>query len=332
MSDHVPTFVFENDRVLAFHEGSVIAQGKESDFALVEKSALEYMDEINRITKAASLEEKKKRSSHIITPNGVEGEILGRTRGQWGDEEVTVRLANGTITHLQIHASTEDKWDWVDKTKTSGTSKVAQLSEVLDADYAHDRASLTARASTLKDLAQKAAQLIVAGVSSDDETKLDEIKLAADCEVREISDVLASLDADDIEPYAAPEFAAVRQASMGRAANDSWLDRIAQDMIAEADAQDFDAILRDGPALFVSELDTGALADTSVTREMALSHVASKTAGYKGDDVNSYHDQWVARVEVARRAELASRKETTKREASARRETEVDAPDESLFI
>jgi hypothetical protein len=65
---------------------------------------------------------------------------------------------------------------------------------------------------------------------------------------------------------------------------------------------------------------------------MALSHIAEKTAGYVGDEVEEYRSAWIARAEVARRQELASRKETLTREAAKVEETISDAPDEALFM
>lgn len=84
--------------------------------------------------------------------------------------------------------------------------------------------------------------------------------------------------------------------------------------------------------MFVTDLETGALADTGVTRELAVAHVVSKTAGFAGEEIEDYREKFVARVEVARRHELASRKETTKKEAATRTEVESNAPDEALFM
>lgn len=333
MSDLAPTFVFENGKVFAFHEGAVIASGLEGEYAAVEQTAVEYLEALDKERKEAAVAKAKKTATTIITPNGVEGEILSRTSSVWGDEQVTVRLANGQITQFNIHASTEDKWQWVNRTeKTAGVSRVAKLEERVAADFGHDKASLEARSDELQAVASEASQLIANGVSLADAEKLDEIKLAADHERREIADVLAHLEDSDIEAFVPPTSAVIEQASMGRAANDSWLDRLAQDMVEQTDGQDFAKLLREGPELFVSDLDLGALADTGVTREMALSHVASKTAGYAGDDVDEFRDKFIARVEVARRAELAARKAETKREVVAKVEDDANAPDEALFF
>lgn len=332
MAEQTPTFVFEDNKVLAFHEGSLIASGTE--YSNVEKSALEYLEALNTKQAKEARETSKKTATTIITPNGVEAEILGRVRGQWGDEEVTIRTANGGFATLHIHGETEDQWGWRDdrNTRTAGSTRIAALSSTLDTTYAHNRDGLEARMRELQDTAAEASHLIASGISDSDAEKLDEIVLAAKQERHEIAEVLAHLDSEDLEPYEAPKFAAIEQASMGRAATDSWLDRTVQEMIDETDGQDLTKLLSEGPALFVSDLEMGALANAGVTQDMAYSHVVSKTAGYVGDDVKDYHSRFLARVEVARREELAARKEEMKREVVAKVEAEIEAPDEALFM
>lgn len=332
MSNLNPVYAFEGDQISAYHEGKLIASG--TNYEVVSSSALEYLESLDKEIKKNARETAKKTATTIITPNGVEAQILGRTRDVWGNEQVTIRTANGTFAQVEIHGADEDKWQWVDKSsqKTASSTPISELRSRLDADYDRTEASLKERMGELKAIAKEASTRIAEGVSLGDAETLDEIKLLATAEHKEISDVVAYLQAENTEAYTAPKFAAVEQASMGRAAQDSWLDRTIQSMIDETDGVDTEALLREGPALFVSDLDTGALADTGVTREMALSHVTAKTAGYEGEDVDDFRNQFIARVEVERRAELASRKEATKREVVAKTEEIVDAPDEALFI
>lgn len=328
----VPTYVFEGDMIKALHEGSVIASG--TNLEEVEQTALEYLENLGKERKKASLENAKKTATSVITPNGVEATILGRTSDLWGEEQVTIRTANGTFATVSIHSSEADKWQWIntDGHKTASMTKIERLSSVLDETYNKSSEELKVRATELQNVAAEASQLIAAGVSLADAERLEEIKLAANAERHEIGEVLAYLEAEEIEPYEMPRYAAVEQVSMGRAAADSWLDRTLDEMINETDGQDLAQVLREGPALFVSDLDTGALADMGVTRDMALSHVRSKTAGYVGEDVKDFHDRFIARVEVERRAEYARRKEESKNQVLAKQEELIEAPDEALFF
>jgi hypothetical protein len=164
---------------------------------------------------------------------------------------------------------------------------------------------------------------------------LDELVLAASYEARQVKEALDHLDAVDAEAMERQPFiprAAPAQADLGRGANDNWLDVVHDEIIRENEGVDYDQLLHEGPAMFVTELETPALADAGTTREMALSHIAEKTAGYVGDEVEEYRSAWIARAEVARRQELASRKETLTREAAKVEETISDAPDEALFM
>jgi hypothetical protein len=103
-------------------------------------------------------------------------------------------------------------------------------------------------------------------------------------------------------------------------------------MIDESEGQDFDKLMNEGPAIFTTELDSGALADPGTTREMASSFVMSKTAGYEGEEVENYRQQWVARVEMARPTELSSRtKQTQSKEIHKTTSVEDDVPDAALF-
>jgi basic membrane lipoprotein Med (substrate-binding protein (PBP1-ABC) superfamily) len=104
-----------------------------------------------------------------------------------------------------------------------------------------------------------------------------------------------------------------------------------QQIIDETEGQDLDKLLTEGPALFVAEQDTAALADAGVTREMALSHVVSKTAGFTGPEITEYRTKFLAGVEAARRDELVDRKATTKKEAAAEQDVLDNVPDEALF-
>jgi hypothetical protein len=333
MSELTPTYTFEGDEIFAIHEGSVIASG--TDMASVESDAVAYLESLTSERDKAKKAENKKKATHIITPNGVKGEILGRTPDVWGEQEqITARFANGQISTFMVHGDADVQWVRDNSKTASASDPVAHLAAVLDEDYDHDIQSLTARHDQLLNLVREASRLAADGAPYTVEIKLDEIRTAAENERLEVKEALDHLQAADYESFIpdapfAPH--AVEQADLGTSGND-WLDVTTQQMIAESEGVDYDKLLSEGPALYVTELDTGALADAGVTREMALSHVVSKTAGFTGEEVDEFREKFVARVEVARRHELASRKETNHKEAAAAQETQDNAPDEALFL
>lgn len=326
MPDTQPTYSIEGDEIFAIHEGAVIASG--TNFAAVEGDAIKYLDGLKTNRDQVAKDDAKKKASHIITPNGVEGEILGRTPSVWG-EQVTVRFANGTITTIDAHGEMQ----WVTKRKEAAANPADGLEQRLAADYSHDRQSLTDRLSELREIADNARHLAAQGAPYLAELKLDEVRTAAEFEASQVKEAIDHLDSADAEAFT-PEapFAprVVEQADLGH--SDSWLDVTTQEMIDESEGQDFDQILDEGPSMFVTDLDGGALADQGATREMALAHITSKTAGFAGEEIEDYREKFVARTEVARRHELAARKETNHKEAAAQQEVQSNAPDEALFM
>lgn len=328
MNDYSPTFAFEGDKIFAIFEGKVVASG--TDMESVESSAVEYLDSLKKTRDKKSAEKAKKSASHVITPNGVKGEILGRTPDLWG-EQLTIRLANGTITQYTVHG--ESDVEWVTEKKASVGSPIDSLKEQLEADFERDRASLEDRHATLKEISREAQRLASAGAPYSVEVELDQLRTAAEAESRQIKEAIDHLDAADAEsfiPEAPFEPRVVEQADLGH--GDDWLETVRQDMVAESEAEDHNKLLSEGPALFVTELDNGALADTGVTREMALSHIVSRTAGYTGEDVEEYREAFIARVEVARRHELAARKKLVSKQAKEVEEIQSSAPDDALFL
>lgn len=326
MADLRPTYTFDGDEIFALHEGKVIASG--TKMADVEKGALEYLDGLQTTREQVAKDQAQKKATHIITPNGVKGEIISRVPGIWG-EQVTARFEQGRIATFQVHG--EHEVQWITEKTASTKDPAAGLEQRLAADFERDRQALAARHDELLDIAKEAHRLVAQGAPYPVEVKLDQVKLAAEAERRQIKEAIDHLDSADVEAYRPPTPVVVEQADLGRGGTDSWLDQTAEDMIAESEAEDFDKLLAEGPAMFVTDLDAGALADAGVTQEMALAHVVSKTAGFQGDEVNDYREKFVARVEVARRHELASRKTTSKKEAAAEQEVQANVPDEALF-
>lgn len=329
MSDLTPTYSFEGDEVFAIHEGAVIASGK--DMEEVEGEATKYLDGLKTTRDQVAKDQAKKKASHIITPNGVKGQILGRTPTVWG-EQVTARFDNGQITTFEVHASAEVQW--VNERKASTASNPAEgLEQRLASDFGRDRQSLASRLTELQDIAVEATRLARQGAPYLVELKLDQVRTAAEHEARQVKEAIDHLDSADAESFIPEQpfqTTVVEQADLGAGGHD-WLDATAQQMIEETEGQDFEKLLEEGPSLFVTDLDNGALADQGVTREMALSYVTSKTAGFAGEEVDDYREKFIARTEVARRHELAARKETNHKEAAAAEEVLTNVPDEALF-
>lgn len=329
-----PTFVREGTQVLAFFENQLIAQG--TVFSKVEESALEYLDQLSKDRKNTKTEAKKARATHIKTPNGLKGEILGRQEGPWGEKQITVRLENGRIARFEAHAGNDDGIKYKTKKAKQPDSALEYLESTLNETPEGTKESLAARIDTLDQLVLAATEF-QRNASYEDQRKASDIAIAAEHEKREVRDALAHLELADAEAFAPPapfKTGAVDQASLGGGSG-TWLDHVADEMIVESANQDFDRLLAEGPGQFVVDLDMGALADQGITRDMALSHIIAKTAGYQGEAVESYREQFLAKVEHARRDELKDRTKSAKKKAEKKAKKEKTAkklPDDTLFL
>lgn len=269
------------------------------------------------------------RMTHIKTPNGLEGQILGKVKSLWG-EQVTIRLANGRIAKFDVTPESEVEY-YAKVAASTDLSKVAQLQTRLDEVPDGTKASLVTRIKELKSIQRDASSLLRSS-REEEENKLHNIVVVADHELREVTDALSALE--DTEPYAPPapfETQVVEQESLG-GGDSSWLDRTFEEMAAEAEATDFDQMMEEGPELLVSELETPALEDAEGVQAYASSHVASKTAGLEPESVADFRKAFLARVEEARQTEIEGRnerQETQSKEASAE---DFDGPDDALFM
>lgn len=329
-----PTFVREGNQVLAFFEDNLIAQG--TVFAKVEQSALQYLEGLSLDKNTKDAERKKARATHIVTPNGLKGEILGNHTGTWGEKLVTVRLENGRIARFEAHAGNDKDIQYKTVEAAAPESALEYLEGTLNETPEGTKESLTARIESLDGLVIAATEF-QRHASYSDQRKASEIVIAAEHEKREVRDALAHLELADAEAFAPPapfKTTAVEQASLGRDSG-SWLDETVSDMIAKSANQDYDKLLVEGPGQFVIDLETAALADQGVTREMALSHIVSKTAGYQGEVIEEYREQFLAKVEQARRDELKDRTKKSKKKAEKTAKKEKKAkklPDDALFL
>lgn len=333
MTTPAPTFVREGNQVLAFYEDRLIAQG--TVFAKVEQSALEYLDNLTAKKHMQKEEAVKQAATHIETPSGLKGEILGRHDGQWGEKLVTVRWENGRISRYQAHAGNDDQIAYKTAEAEKPDSALEYLQSTLDETPEGTKESLASRIDDLDELVVKATSFQHTA-SYEEQRKASEIVIAAEHEKREVRDALAHLELADAEAFAPPapfRTGAVEQASLGGGSG-TWLDATVDDMIAEASAQDFDKILAEEPGQYVAGLETGVLADTGATREAAQDHITAKLAGTIPESHESYTQAFLAKVEQARRDELKERTEAAKEAAvkQASAEEQTDASDEVLFL
>jgi hypothetical protein len=334
MTTLAPTFVREGNTILAFYEDQLIAQG--TVFAKVEESALQYLENLSLDRNTKDVEQKKSRATHIVTPNGLKGEILGNHSGQWGERLITVRLENGRIARFEAHAGNDKEIEYQTVEAAAPASALEYLESTLNETPEGTKESLASRIAALDQLVVAATEF-QRHASYEDQRKGGDIVIAAEHEKREVREALAHLQLADAEAFAPPapfKTGAVEQASLGRG-DGTWLDETVNEMVAESASQDFDRLLSEGPGQFVIDLDVGALSDQGITREMALSHIVSKTAGYQGDAIDSYREQFLAKVEQARREELKDRNKTAKKKAEKTAKKEKKAkklPDDALFL
>lgn len=333
MTTPAPTFVREGNLILAFYEDRKIASG--TVFAAVEKSALEYLDNLTSKKHMEKEESRKSAATHVETPSGLKGEILGRHDGQWGEKQVTVRWENGRISRYEAHAGNDDSLTYKTAEQAEPDSALEYLQSTLDEIPEGTRESLASRIASLDDLVVRATAF-QRTASYEEQRTASEIVIAAEHEKREVREALAHLELADAEAFAPPapfRTGAVEQASLGGGSG-TWLDATVDDMIAEASAQDFDKILDEDPGQFVAGLETAVVADTGATREAALDYISVKLAGTFPDSQESFRQAFLAKTEQARRDELKDRTAAAEKQAktAAAEDEESGASDEALFL
>lgn len=326
-----PTFVFDDDgKAYAYVAGKIVASADDADE--LERKLAEFpfkKDEDEDDEQEEKKDEKKESSyataTHVTTPNGLKGTILGKQKGLWGDQ-VTIRLENGRIARFDVTPALE----WSTETRTA-SSPLAALQERLDAPIEDkSRSGLVARIKELKAIKHEAAQ-VLHNASYTDETTVGNIMVYADHELREVTDALAALE--DAEPYAPPapfSTNVVEQESVG-GSDSTWLDNVVQEMVEDNESQDFDKLMEEGPDLLVADLETPALEDAVGVEEAANNFVSSRTAGLDGEAVAQFRKEFVERVAKARVTELRERDAEAERQVR-QAATEETYPDEGLFL
>lgn len=273
-------------------------------------------------------------TASVVGPGGLKGKVLGKVRDVWG-EEVAVRFENGRIAHLRVQQDGSLQGGFkesIEKTASAPAATGADLLARIEAHFDATRQGVTARLAEIESIRMEARERI-ASASPADASVFDSIMLTAEVERGTLRQALDAIEADEatqaeLAPYEMK--AAPAQESLGRGEG-NWLDGVVSAMVAEAEGQDFDKIANEEPALFVSDLYPGALADTGVTRDMATSHIRSKTAGLARAQADGIERTFLANVEAARKAALSERRTTVHKQAAAREDKYKDLPDDILF-
>lgn len=308
-----PTYVFENGRAYALVNGQVVAAADdvgelEDQFVAPEEEAPQALDG----------------ATHIETPNGLKGQILGRVADVWGDQ-VTVRFENGNIVRLPVVEGMTFTAE-----KAPQGHPIEDLQQRLDAI---ETPNLQERKTELEEIKHEARVHLTKGAALSEEEDLHRIVVQAEYELGEVSDALEHLRSEEAQAFTPPTpfEHVVEQESVGGGKAD-WLDRAVSDMIAEAEQVDYGQLLDEGPEAFTAELDDAVLSDGGAVRQMASSFIRSKTAHAEAEVRDRYETAWLARIEACRRTQLANRKTTTQKEAAAHQEEFDSLSDDSLFL
>jgi hypothetical protein len=311
-----PTYIFKNGKVYTFQDGKIVASVPEEEFVETEAAHL------------ASAEG----ATHVLTPNGLKGKVLGRVKGLWEDE-VTIRFENGRIASLPVSKLTFAKEEEEDDEK----DEIKELENKVEASIStYDAATLQNRISELDQIKAEASGHIASGLSDEDLARVGSVIAQANYEIQEIGDIAAAIEDERVAAYEAPapfKIHVVEQGGPTGGRESNWLDQAVEEMAHEANSTDYTKLMDEGPEVFVAGLDRGLLADSGAVRSHASTWIRSKTAAADDDVREKYEKVWLARVEEQRRASLAGIKEEMHKEAAATESVDYDSiGDDSLFI
>lgn len=270
----------------------------------------------------------------VVGPGGLKGKVLGKVRGLWSDE-VAVRFENGRIAHLRVlnDGSLQGGFtESIEKVASTRKSASDELRARLETRFEPTRAGIAARFTELEAIRAE-GRAHIASASAAEAAALDSIMLTAEVERGTLRQALDAIEADEaaqaeFAPYAMQ--AAPAQESLG-SGEGNWLDGVVSAMVAEAESQDFDAMLKEEPHMFVASLNDAAVVDMGVTRDMASNFIRSRTAGLATDRRDDIARTFLANVEDARKREASTRKQTIHKEAASREDKFKDLPDDILF-
>lgn len=269
----------------------------------------------------------------VTTPNGLEGKVMNKVAGLWGDE-VTVRFDNGRIKKMPV--TPDMKFSKVEE--EIAESPVDGLRTKMAASVEGDLPSLKTRKEELKSIQVAASNLIREVKTHEERKELDQIALEASFEEKEIDAAIehyiAAKDKSFI-PTAPFTTSAVEQANLG-GGDGGWLAEVVGSMNEEARSTDYAKLMNEGPISFIVEADDTTVANAGATRVAATRYVRQFTSAASSSTTEAqrsqYEKHFLNRVEEARKKELRSRKAATRKEASKAVEAATDAPDDALFF
>ena len=311
-----PTYIFKNGNVYTYHNGEIVTSVKEALFVEEEASHLA----------------SAKDATHITTPNGLKGKILGRVSGLWEDE-VTVRFENGRVAALPVSKLSFSE----EKEEDQDDDEIKELEKKVESSVSvFDAATIERRIYDLNSIKVEASLFIDSKLSDADLARVGSIITQANYELEEIKDVIRAIDEGHMSSYEAPahlEMKAVEQGGPTGGRESTWLDHSINEMVVEANSTNYTKLMDEGPEAFTAGLDRETLADSGTVRSLASSWIRSKTAAAADDVRERYEKVWLARVEEQRRASLSEVKEEMHREAAAVENVNYDdISDDSLFL
>jgi hypothetical protein len=310
-----PTYIFKNGNVYTYQDGKIVASVSEDMFIEEEAAHL------------ASAEG----ATHVVTPNGLKGKVLGRVKGLWEDE-VTIRFENGRISSLPVSKLTFSKEE-----EEEEKDEIAELEKKVESSVSvFDAKTIEDRVRDLDAIKVEASLFIDSGLSDTDLARVANVITQANYEMEEIGDVIRALEEGHTSAYEAPapfSMQAVEQGGPTGGREATWLDQSINEMIVEANSTDYAKLMDEGPEAFTAGLDNETLADSGTVRSLASNWIRSKTAAADDDVREKYERVWLARVEEQRRAMFVEAKEEMHKEAAAKEATNYDEiGDDSLFL
>jgi hypothetical protein len=293
----------------------------------------DYSFDANDSDDATDLMMSARPLAKVTTPNGLEGKVMNRVAGLWGDE-VTVRFDNGQIKKMPVTSGM--KFSKVEQEISE--SPVEALRIRLNSSVEGDLSSLKTRKENLQTIQRQASDLIAEAKTHEERKDLDKIALEASFEEKEIDQAIEHyIDAknESFIPTAPFKASAVEQADLG-AGDGGWLAEVVSSMNEDARSTDYAKLMDEGPISFIVEADDATVANAGVTRIAATRYVRQFTSASVATTTQAqrsqYEKHFLDRVEEARRKELNSRKSATRKEASKAVEAATDAPDDALFF
>lgn len=274
------------------------------------------------------------KATHIITPNGVRGKIVGRAMGIYG-EEVTVRLENGRIAKYDLVGG--EKFHLEDA-NASKVSAYRELRSKLDEVPAITKGALLKRIEDLREV-RKQARALIAGAPYLDAEELDDIIVTAGHEIKEAAQAIEYIDEQGYEAPRPFTHQAVEQGSVG-GGDASWLSDVMAVALGEAEATDYDQLMDEAPETLIAEIETPVLSDQEAVHNIADEFVTSKTVGLESNAVQAFRQAFLARVEEVRVRESSARPnrerqvQAGKTQKTAKRlaDEASQVPDEGLFL